>query len=583
MSDPTPADPAPPDNTPDAPPPADQDDAPLGAGIDFSDPNSPLAPLYASVTGILAVALIGAMIMLYAVMPMQHTDVWAHLKYGQWIVEHREFPVHEPLSRFTDQSAVMYHQCWLSQVIYAGAFNWGQLLGGADPVKRFFGGVEVLRQVQVAAMAAMFAALWVAFRRNADSGSLALLGVLMVFVGGFTAIGTFRPQVFGLVLFAVFLAMLSRPVLSKVAVGAIPVLLMMWANLHGSFAVGFVLLGLAWIRRVAEAAWAGKGGRVKAVLADSGVQRLTLAIVLGLVAACLTPAGPKIYLNVLTFGSHPNLKTLLEWEPIDFVTVGRGGPLYIAIAVLLVVFHVLATVFTRTWLRPGQYFMLVAFAAAPLLQQRMMTWWLLVSVWLMMPLLSAVAERWKLVWRRSTPSLRKTILAIVTAVPFLFLNPLTTWLTTGGPPEKNKPLAPATPTELAGALVNPTAPQGERMKPVAEAIKADYTGRTLGPVFCSPELGEFLFWFNIPGAPPVRYTHAHLFTPEHWMTCQRAGLGQGWSEWMDRLGVNVIAVEPDYYAELVNAVSKSAGWKVVLHETGGAEPRARLFVAVRKQ
>lgn len=580
MSDPTPADPAPPEPAPDDP--ADQ---PLGSGIDFTDPNSPLAPLYASATGILAVALVGAMTVLYAVMPMQHTDVWAHLKYGQWIAEHREFPAHEPLSPFTDQSAEMYHQCWLGQVIYAGAFHGGQSLGGADPARRFLGGVEVLRQVQVAAMAALFAALWVAFRRAADSGSLALLGVLMVFFGGFTAIGTFRPQVFGLVLFAAFLAVLSRPVLSKAAVVAIPVLLAVWANLHGSFAVGFVLLGLAWVGRVIEAAWAGKGGRVKAVLADTGVRRLTLAIALGLVAACLTPAGPKIYLNVLTFGRHPNLMTLLEWEPIDFVTVGRGGPLYIAVGVLLVVFHALATVFTRTWLRPGQYLMLAAFAAAPLLQQRMMTWWLPVSVWLMMPLLSAVAGRWGLVWRPSTPSLRKTILAVVTAVPFLFLNPLTTWLSTGGPPEKNRPLADATPTELAGVLANPQAYRGDRLKPLAEALKADYAGRTLGPVFCSPELGEFLLWASIPGAPPVRYTHAHLFTPEHWMTCQRAALGQGWSEWMDRLGVNVIAVEPDYYAPLVEAVGKSDGWKVVVHETGEKgpkEPRARLFVAVRK-
>jgi len=205
----------------------------------------------------------------------------------------------------------------------------------------------------------------------------------------------------------------------------------------------------------------------------------------------------------------------------------------------------------------------------------------------MMPLLSAVAGRWKLVWRRSTPSLRKTILAVLVTAPFLFLNPLVTWLTAGGPPEKNLPssLTAGTPLELAGVLADPQGYSGERLKPLAEALKADYAGRTLGPVFCSPELGEFLFWRNIPGAPPVRYTHAHLFTPEHWMACQRAANGQGWSEWMDTLKVNVIAVEPDYYAPLVEAVGKSDGWKVVVHETGEKgprEPRARLFIAVRK-
>lgn len=585
MSDPQP------DPAPDAPPPADTPPAddpmeqPLGAGYDLADPNSPLAPLYASVTGILAVALVAAFTVLYAVSPMQHTDVWAHLKYGQYIADTRTFPDREPLGTFTDPSAVMYHQCWLAQVIYAGAFGAGQSLGGADPWKQFLGGVEVLRQVHVLAMGGMFAAMWVAFRRSADSGSLALLGLLLVFFGGFTAIGTYRPQVFGLTMFAVFLAVLSRPVLSKAAVVAIPLLLLVWANLHGSFAVGFGLLGMAWLGRVAEAGPVGKVGWVKAVVADANVRRLTLAIVLGLAAACLNPAGPSIYLNVLAFGKHPNLKTLLEWEPISFSETGKGGPLYLALAGLVVLLNVLAGVFARSRLRVEQYLMLVVFAAAPFLQQRMMTWWLLTGVWLMMPPLGALAGRWKLVWRPSTPSLRKTVLAVLVVAPFLFLNPLTTWVASGGPPEKNKPLVDATPVELAVVLENPGGYKGERLKPLAEALKADYAGRTLGPVFCSSELGEYLFWRQVPGAPPVRYTHAHLFPEGHWMRCQMAASGRGWEEWMDELKVNVIAVEPDYYAPLVDEVKKNERWKVVLHETGEKgprEPRARLFVAVRK-
>jgi hypothetical protein len=586
MSDPTP-DPAPAVPPPADPVPADQPpddpmDKELGAGYDLADPHSPLAPLYASVTGILGVALVAAFTVLYTVMPMQHTDIWAHLKYGQHIAEHRELPAREPLSPFTDQSAVMYHQCWLSQVIYAGAFGAGQSLGGADPVKRFLGGVEVLRQVHVLALAGMFAALWVAFRRSADSGSLALLGLLLVFFGGFTAIGAFRPQVFGLVMFAVFLAILSRPVLSKAAVVAVPLLLLVWVNLHGTFAVGFGLLGMAWVGRVVEAALAGNGGRVKAVFADTNVRRLTLAIALALGAACLNPAGPAVYLNVLSFGKHPNLKTLLEWEPISFTEAGKGGPLYLALAGLVVLLNVLAGVFARTRLRAEQYLMLAVFAAAPFLQQRMMTWWLMVGVWLMMPPLGALAGRWKLVWRRSTPSLRKTVLAVVVVAPFLFLNPLTTWIASGKPPERNKQLVDATPVELAAVLENPKAYTGERLKPLAEALKADYTGRTLGPLFCSSEVGEYVLWKQIPGAPPVRYTHAHLFPEEHWMRCHAAAGGERWEECMDRLGVNVIAVEPDYYGPLVSAVSKSERWKVVAHETGGKEPRARLFVAVRK-
>jgi hypothetical protein len=45
--------------------------------------------------------------------------------------------------------------------------------------------------------------------------------------------------------------------------------------------------------------------------------------------------------------------------------------------------------------------------------------------------------------------------------------------------------------------------------------------------------------------------------------------------------VNVIAVEADSHPQLVEAVSKSDRWKVVLNEKAGP-PRAKLFVAVRK-
>lgn len=562
MSDPTP-DPAAAD---------DSMDGPLGAGLNLADPNSPLAPLYASVTGILAVLLVGAAFALYSLLPMMHTDVWTHLAHGRWIVEHRQLPQHEPLSPFTDQTAPLYHQCWLSQVLYHGVYSWGQSLGGDDRVKRFAGGGEMVRELHVFAAAGMLAALWVAFRRNADSGAIALVGVGLVVVAGVVGLGLFRPQIFGQLLFAVFLALLSRPLPSKAAVVAIPLLFAVWVNLHGSFAVGFVLLGLTWIGRVIEAWWA------KAVVKDTALRRLTLAIVLGLVAACVNPAGPGVYLNVLGFGGNANLKTLQEWQPI---TAGVNVPSLVVYGGLWAVVLV-CQLLSRRWVRPVHYLVLAVFGLAPLLQQRMVTWWLLASVWVMMPLMAGVAERFN--WRlpRSVPSLRKTILAVLAAVPFLMLSPLFGWVTGGNPPDPNRVFVAATPRELAGALAAPTA-KHDRMQPLADVLKEDYAGRPLGPVFCSPEVGEFLLWRNIDGAPPIRFTHAHLFPEEHWSACERAGRADGWEETFDRLGVNVVAVEPNFHAPLVEVMSKHPGWRVVLNEQSGRDPRARLFVAVRKE
>lgn len=555
------------------PSPADPTDAPLGAGIDFTDPNSKLAPLYATFTGVLAVLVIGVAFALYSFLPLMHTDVWAHLAHGRWIAEHRQFPEHEPLSPFTDKSTPMYHQAWLSQVMYHGAWSWGQSLGGDDRAKRFAASGELVRELHVFAATAMLVALWVAFRRSSDSGAIAIAGVLLVAVGGFIAIGLFRPQVFGLLLFAVFLAILSRPVLSRAAVVAAPLLLVLWANLHGSFALGFALLGLGWLGRVIET----KRDAVK----DTGVRRLTLAILLGLVGVCLNPAGPMIYLNVLSFGGNPNLKTLQEWQPLWAGSNVPSFVVYAALWVPIVALHLLA----RARLRAVHYLALALFGLAPLVQQRLNTWWLVVGVWTLTPLIAAVARRWHWELPRSVPSLRKTILAVIAAVPFLLACPLFGWMTSGNPPPLERIYVAATPRELTAALADPGGKHGDRMKPLDDALREwakSHPDQPLGPVLCSPEIGELLFWKSADGGPPpVRFTHAHLFPPDHWAACEAAEKGEGWQEFADKHGVNVIAVEPDSHPQLAEAVGKSERWKVALHEKAGP-PRARLFVAVRK-
>lgn len=552
--------------------PADPTDAPLGAGIDFTDPNSKLAPFYATMTGVLAVVLIGAAFALYSFLPLMHTDVWAHLAHGRWVVEHGQLPAHEPLSPFTDKSTPMYHQAWLSQVMYHGAWSWGQSLGGDDRARRFAASGELVRELHVFAATGMLVALWVAFRRSAGSGAVALAGVGLVVVGGFIAVGLFRPQVFGLLLFAVFLAMLSRPVVSKAATVAAPLLLVLWANLHGSFALGFVLLGLAWLGRVIET----KRDAAK----DPGVRRLTLAILLGLVGVCLNPAGPMIYLNVLSFGGNANLKTLQEWQPLWAGANGPSFAVFAALWVSIVAVHLLA----RARLRPVNYLALALFGLAPLVQQRLNTWWLLVGVWTLTPLLSAAAVRWQWELPRSVPSFRKTLLAVIAAVPFLLASPLFGWVTSGNL-QLERVYVAATPRELTAALADPGGKHGERMKPLDEALREwakSHPDQPLGPVLCSPEIGELLLWKSADGGPPpVRFTHAHLFPPDHWAACEAAERGDGWQEFADKHAINVIAVEPDSHPQLVEAVGKSGGWKVVLYEKAGP-PRARLFVAVRK-
>src|SRR5882724_3759572 len=98
------------------------DEPPVGPDIDFTDPNSPLAPYYFQASHVLATLLIVAVFLFFNLMtPLWHSDIWGHLKTGEWIVANRQLPERELFSPFSDPTLHASNFQWLSQVVLAGA------------------------------------------------------------------------------------------------------------------------------------------------------------------------------------------------------------------------------------------------------------------------------------------------------------------------------------------------------------------------------------------------------------------------------------------------------------------------------
>src|SRR4051812_46891575 len=103
---PTPPPNAAPDATPAAETERDVDEYGLGAGIDFADPNSPLAPLYLRTSHVVAVGLLCCAFVLLSHLKVWHTDVWGHLRFGEYMVQNHRLPEHEMFSGdYADQEA----------------------------------------------------------------------------------------------------------------------------------------------------------------------------------------------------------------------------------------------------------------------------------------------------------------------------------------------------------------------------------------------------------------------------------------------------------------------------------------------
>jgi len=101
----------------------------------------------------------------------------------------------------------------------------------------------------------------------------------------------------------------------------VPIIVALWANVHGSFFLGPLVLGLAWIDDQHDR---GK------------TARLTLGIaVVSVVTASLTPFGPSVWAYAIGLSTNPEVtKRITEWQPTSLRDV--PGILFYVSAVVIV-------------------------------------------------------------------------------------------------------------------------------------------------------------------------------------------------------------------------------------------------------
>lgn len=544
---------------------------------------SPLAPYFLRSSEVIAVALLAIAFLLMSRRPLWHTDVWGHLKFGQWIVQHRQLPAQEPFSPFTDQQSYIHFQ-WLTQVGTYLVFAAGESLAGGDELHRLSGGVEMLALVFSLLGLLRWLLLLLAYRRIGGSMPLACVGLLLGLLVGLFYGNMQRPQVVGEVFFAALLLALSRPVLSLRALLLLPIGFVLWANAHGSYAVGLILLGVVFLGRIftvgrAAGLWDGK-----AILRDAQAHRLFLVGLTSATAiALLNPHGPWLFVYTLRFSENPNIASLVEWQPLDFQW--EVGPHW-EYAVLCVV--VIATqILSPRLMPPTSLFLCGSFGIFPLLQRRMLSWWIPLVPWIVLPEWVELGRRisWPWLHYRSEANGAKTVMAACLLLLALLASPAVKWLRSGQPRPPDVS-SPGTPWKLAAQLR--AAPSDKPYYPeLADALKRGYPeGRFRGRIFASETQGDYLLWALPPDYLVLIYAHLHLFSPEHYQDCLTVLKGEpGWRDILDRYVVNLVVIEVEEHPQLTEALKADGDWRIVVDETGlqqKRDPRTRLLIAVRK-
>lgn len=216
-------------------------------------------------------------------------DLWGHVRFGQLTLAEQSLTSADPFSFTSDRDWVNHE--WLSEVLMATAFDGA---GGA--------GLVALKTLGVmAAMGLAAAALW--------GVSLPTVRVLALTFAGLAGViplmTSLRPQVFSVVLFAVELMILRRSLTRPRIVFWLPVMIALWANLHGGWLVGCGVAG----------AWMAARGLDPS---SSPVDRWTFAAAAGamVVASLATPYGLAIWqlLGGTVRLSRPDVP---EWGPLS--------------------------------------------------------------------------------------------------------------------------------------------------------------------------------------------------------------------------------------------------------------------------
>jgi hypothetical protein len=448
-------------------------------------------------------------------------DFWHHLARGRAMAAEGRL-VDEDRFTFTVAGRPFQDVNWLSQLAYHGLFE--------------LGGLDLVRCANALLLAAALAVVtWHCRRAGGSLGAAVAVAVLTFF--GLWNVLTIRPQTFSLLLFAGLYAALDgagrRPGLLWLA----PPTLALWANLHGAFPAGLMLIGCFLLAAVWRA-WRRQAHGLQPV---GFPLKLALCLGASALATLVNPYGWGIYRYVGLTSNTAALRRIDEWVP-------PGLDQWIGVA-FFVSLPLLAGLVLAAWRRGRGVSLTEAFLIACFLplacgSVRMVAWWLLVIA----PMLAArLPVMWPPLADAASPPERPTAGAAavfgVMVVAVLFCLP-----------------------GLQG--YNPllrVSRQGPRVEDDLEAVHRHLRARAdAGRVFSRFEWGEYLTWACAPAFTVFMDGRIEIFPDDVWAQYEQVTCGRDdWERILDTYRVDYLLLDADYHARtgLLGRVARSPAWR----------------------
>jgi hypothetical protein len=427
-------------------------------------------------------------------------DYWFYVRVGKDILESGTIPTADTFS-YTYPGRPIFYQPWLSAVL----FWWAHSLGGAA--------LTVLLRGLCIALA--YGLLWTLLRAAGTGTKLTTLLVILLGLSSSTN-WSVRPQMFAYPLFVVMLWVLWRWQQGRAKwMWLLPLVTLLWSNLHGSFVLAFFLMGSALLF--------GKGDK----------RQLVLLFGLSVLASFLNPRGIFVWQFVSDMLTSPSDQLFAtEWRP----PVNAGWQMNIFFAWLLL-FAPLAALSPRR-LSLLEWVWFLGFGWLALSGLRYVIWFMFILALLTGPLLTELVRPFtREATGNSNSRFNYALGGMLLLLPLMLLPGLRESWWTDSPPPYHEATTPLAGTEWLAAHSELPGP-----------LFADYTFGS----YLTLALPARLLWID---------NRFNAYPPEHWEKYQQiASAEPDWEELLDVDKVNLLMLSLTSQQSLVQAVGESGQW-----------------------
>jgi hypothetical protein len=248
------------------------------------------------------IVAVGLPVLVALLVPLPAVDLAYQVRAGDGILSSGVVPTADTYS-FSVAGQIWTDQQWLAQVLLA--------------VGHGLGGWELLVLVR-AALVGLVGVLLIAVGvlRGASLRTAAVLSLLAFLVSAPAL--ALRPQLLAIAVFAGLLVLVAGRDRHPRAFLAAPLLVVLWANVHGSFVLAPLLLAYALLDDV---------------LRRRPWRRSFAVLITGAIATCVTPFGPAVWGYAIAISGNPEItQRVSEWQRTSPLTP-TGAIYYAAVAV----------------------------------------------------------------------------------------------------------------------------------------------------------------------------------------------------------------------------------------------------------